>query len=240
MRKIVNTLVLVGFMLFSANQQEVKAQMTKEVQLSAPKFSAALNKGKALQILDVRTPKEFEEGHLKGALNMDWTQPAFKKEIAQLDKKKPVYVYCLSGGRSAKAADFLQENGFTVYELQGGIMKWRAAQLPEVKGGKTQQDEMDTAIYETMIGEHPVLLVDFYADWCEPCKRMKPYLEEIDQTMKDKVKVLRINVDKNKKLVKNLGVDALPVLMLYKNQNLVWKEQGFVPKEKVLEKLSEK
>jgi thioredoxin len=123
--------------------------------------------------------------------------------------------------------------------LAGGMMKWRGENLPEVKGQVAQNRGMDTAEYETLIGNTPVLLVDFYADWCAPCKKMKPYLDEIDKKMSKEVKVLRINVDKNKHLVNNLGIDALPVLRLYKNKNLVWNKQGFVPKEEVLKKLAE-
>lgn len=239
MKKIVSALAFTAVLMISSCYQDIKAQKKDQNQLSVTEVSSQMKSNKKIQLLDVRTPEEYAEGHLDNAININVNNPTFGKEISNLDKSQPVIVYCLSGGRSAKAAAKLKEKGYKVYDMSGGIMKWRAANLPETKGVSQQNMGMDTAEYETMIGENPVLLVDFYADWCEPCKRMKPYLDEIDRTMKDKVKVLRINVDKNKALVKNLGVDALPVLMLYKNKNLEWKEQGFVPKETVLQKLSE-
>ena len=78
------------------------------------------------------------------------------------------------------------------------------------------------------------MLVDFYADWCGPCKKMKPYLEEIASDMKDKVMVVRINADDNQGLCKELKIDALPVLQLYKNKTLSWNYSGFIGKDSVV------
>ena len=83
-------------------------------------------------MLDVRTPAEYTQGHLSNARNIDWNGGEFEKSIAKLDKSKPVFVYCLSGGRSAAAASKMRSIGFReVYELSGGFAKWKAAKLPE-------------------------------------------------------------------------------------------------------------
>ncbi|WP_158548330.1 rhodanese-like domain-containing protein [Marixanthomonas ophiurae] len=77
------------------------------------------------QLVDVRTTEEFGVSHLKDAQNICVTDADFQEKIKDLDKTKPVYVYCRSGGRSARAAKILEENGFTkVYDLQGGITSW--------------------------------------------------------------------------------------------------------------------
>jgi len=82
-------------------------------------------------IIDVRTPQEFSDGHLIHATNMDWNGDRFEAQVSTLDKSKPVFVYCYSGGRSAAAAKKMRANGFTeVYELAGGFSKWRDAKLP--------------------------------------------------------------------------------------------------------------
>lgn len=87
-----------------------------------------------VQLLDVRTQDEWNEGHLKGAKLVTLTKDGFvDKAKAALDPKKPVLVYCKSGGRSAKAAKQLREAGFTVYDLAGGITAWRKANKPVVK-----------------------------------------------------------------------------------------------------------
>ncbi|MFZ9980912.1 MAG: rhodanese-like domain-containing protein [Cyclobacteriaceae bacterium] len=85
-------------------------------------------------ILDVRTPEEFSEDHLAGAINMDVNSPDFEKLSAKLDKKKPVYVYCLGGVRSKKAAGILKRNGYQAVSMSGGIKAWKSAGLPVTKG----------------------------------------------------------------------------------------------------------
>lgn len=86
------------------------------------------------QLLDVRTKEEWDEGHLKGATLVTVTEEGFlEKAKAKLDPKKPVVVYCRSGGRSAKATEQLRAAGFTVQDLAGGITAWKAAGKPVVK-----------------------------------------------------------------------------------------------------------
>lgn len=75
-------------------------------------------------ILDVRTPKEFNEGHIPNALNIDYRSDDFLKNIKELNKNKTIAVYCRSGGRSKLAAKKLIDSGFNVFELNKGIMNW--------------------------------------------------------------------------------------------------------------------
>lgn len=87
-----------------------------------------------IQLIDVRTPEEYQSGHLKDAINMDFYANDFEAKIAQLDKTKTVYVYCRSGGRSAKSAKQFEKLGFTeVYDLQGGITAWKSQNLPVIQ-----------------------------------------------------------------------------------------------------------
>lgn len=87
-----------------------------------------------VQLLDVRTTGEWNEGHLQGAKLVTLSKDGFvEKAKASLDPKKPVLVYCKSGGRSAKAAKQLREAGFTVHDLDGGIAAWQKAGKPVVK-----------------------------------------------------------------------------------------------------------
>ena len=80
-------------------------------------------------LLDVRTPEEFEEGHLDQAVNINWFDTDFAKQTQSLDKEKPIYVYCKLGGRSAKAAKVLDSLGFkNVVDLTGGYDAFKAAQ----------------------------------------------------------------------------------------------------------------
>jgi len=93
-------------------------------------FQEALTKP-AVQLIDVRTPAEFADGHLEGAVNLDWTGGVLDQRMATLDKAKPVLLYCASGRRSAAARAAMSAAGFTdVKDLSGGITAWRNAGLP--------------------------------------------------------------------------------------------------------------
>ncbi len=85
-------------------------------------------------ILDVRTPQEFQAGHIKGAINIDFYAPDFPQKLDRLDKGKVYVVYCRSGNRSAKTVALMKQQGFrVVYEIQGGVKAWQARGLPLVR-----------------------------------------------------------------------------------------------------------
>jgi len=207
--------------------------------LAAADFSAKMQACPQAVLLDVRTPEEFAKGHLPQARNINWTGDDFKFGIGRLDKSTPVFVYCLSGARSAAAAKEMRAQGFqSVLELQGGIMKWRAANLPEVQADSLTTAGMGAAEFEALLKTDKLVLIDFYADWCAPCKKMAPYLEEIKTEMAGQVQVVRINADDNQHLVHQLAIDALPTLLIYKNGTAVWNSVGFVEKAEVVAKLT--
>lgn len=206
-------------------------------QLSVTEFAEKLAEQKEVQLIDVRTPEEFKKGHLEGALNMDWNGSEFEHQLAALDKSKPVFLYCLSGRRSADAAQFMRNNGFDkVYEMTEGMMGWRAEGLDE-KLAAVPRKEMSLQQYETLLDGNKLVLVDFYADWCAPCKKMEPYLTKIATEMADKVTLVRIDADQHMQLCKDLGIVGLPYLKLYKNHQLVWENMGYIEEAEVREQL---
>lgn len=77
------------------------------------------------QLIDVRTPLEFNSGHISGAKNIDFYSGKFNIEFNKLNKEKPVFLYCRSGNRSRQAANKLLNMGFTeIYDLEGGYLNW--------------------------------------------------------------------------------------------------------------------
>ncbi|MCE9538162.1 MAG: thioredoxin [Bacteroidetes bacterium] len=207
--------------------------------LSAIEFAEKIKELPSAPILDVRTPEEFAKGHLQNATNIDWNGNNFDNQIAALDKSKPVFVYCLSGGRSSSAAKKIRSDGFKeVYELQGGIMKWRGANLPETTEKNNTSSGMNKQQFEELSKSYKTVLIDFYADWCGPCKKMKPYLDEISNDMSATVKVIRINADENPELCKELKIDALPTLQLYKNGIITWGNIGYIEKAEVVSQIN--
>jgi rhodanese-related sulfurtransferase len=82
-------------------------------------------------ILDVRTPAEFDSGHIENAMNIDKNSETFQDELNNLDKDKTYLIYCEVGGRSADARDMMQGLGFMeVYNMLEGINQWKADRLP--------------------------------------------------------------------------------------------------------------
>ena len=225
-------LVAVSVVLGNCSYGQSGADKTN---LSETEFAIKLNEYPDAPVIDVRTAEEFSKGHLVRAHNINWNIPDFNQQVSRFNKSEPVFVYCLSGGRSAAAAESMRAGGFQkVYELNGGIMKWRAANLPEINGSSGKFAGMSQQEYDALLQTGKLVLVDFYADWCPPCKKMKPYLEEISREYADKAEVIRINADNHQSITKSLQIDALPVLMLYKDQKLIWKHTGFIEKQDVI------
>jgi thioredoxin len=213
-------------------------KQTGNTNLSATEFANKIKEQSNAVVLDVRTPQEYAKGHLPNALNYDWNGGDFENQVARLDKSKPVFVYCLSGARSAAAAKQMRSEGFQqVFELSGGIMKWRAANLPETTDAGMATSGMTKEQFNLLLNTDKLLLIDFYADWCAPCKEMKPYLDEIGKEMQDKLIVLRINTDDNQALCKELKVDTLPTLHLYINKTLAWAHTGLIGKKDIVRHL---
>ena len=126
MKKIIVACLFLG--LISCNSQEKKENLIIDV--NVVEFKQLITKEK-VQLIDVRTPEEFKAGHIKNAKLINFFDSDFKEQSTKiLDKNKPVYVYCRSGGRSAKAAEKYKEAGFTkVYNLLGGFNAWSAKNL---------------------------------------------------------------------------------------------------------------
>ena len=227
------------FLLIFINSCQQGNSQTAKTSLSATEFDAKIKELGTAPLIDVRTPDEFSKGHLNNSKNIDWNGSNFDKEIQTLDKSKPVLVYCLSGGRSGAAAAKMRADGFKeVYELEGGIMKWRAAGLPETTTeASTTTTGMTKAQFNALLQTDKTVLIDFYAEWCGPCKKMKPYLDEIAKDMSKNVIVIRINVDENVSLSKEMKIEALPTLQVYKKNVLTWSNIGYIEKVDVVKQL---
>ena len=99
--------------------------MTENTDLTPDEFASAFKTNSDAILLDVRTPEEYNEGHLPGALNIDIMGYEFHEKVGELDAGKTYFVYCKAGGRSGNAMRYMNANGFDkVYNLKGGIIAW--------------------------------------------------------------------------------------------------------------------
>lgn len=110
-----------------------KAPDTDIEVVSPSEFQTKLQADSNGYLLDVRKPDEFASGHLKGAHLLNWLDTEnFKQEAKNLDKSKTIYVYCRSGRRSNEAATYLSDQGYTVVDMNGGILAWENDKLPVI------------------------------------------------------------------------------------------------------------
>ncbi len=107
------------------------ASANEVMTLQAQAFQQKIEQTPEAQVLDVRTAEECANGMIPKATQIEYGADDFKTKLEKLDKKKPVFVYCQGGVRSAKAAEQLKELGFEqVFDLQGGIKSWAGSGLP--------------------------------------------------------------------------------------------------------------
>jgi rhodanese-related sulfurtransferase len=225
-------IILFSLVLVFANFKTI-AQKTD---LSSEEFEKGIA-NMDIQILDVRTQGEYNSGHIKNSFLADWTQrDVFEERIKYLDKNKPVYVYCLVGGRSSAAAAHLQEAGFKeIYNLVGGIKAWKEASKPVEDVIKVKQ--LSAKEYMAMISADKTVLVDIGAVWCLPCKKMEPVINGLLQSDGGKFKLLQIDGGAQEDLAKELKAVSFPTFIIYKSGKEVWRKEGMVSKEELLQQL---
>lgn len=194
--------------------------------LSVQEFENKI-KEKNSQVLDVRTISEYQSGHLANAFLADWTnQQVFTDRVTSLDKSKPVYVYCLSGGRSAAAVNWLNKNGFTAYGLSGGINGWNKENKPLIVDSAVKQLSVEE--YLASIPADKTILVDFSAKWCPACKKMESVLQALQKEYGSRFTMLKIDGGTQTALCKSLQIEAFPTFIIYKMGKPVWQKEGVV------------
>lgn len=179
-------------------------------------------------LLDVRTSGEFGGGHLPNAKNMDFRSADFANQIKTLDKSKPVLIYCLSGGRSAQAAELMRKEGFAVVEMKGGYLKWTTKMKPLEGVPSVKHDQSwNKNEFDKIISKDGAVVVDFFAKWCAPCIKMMPTVDKLAKDYEGKVTVLKVEADGNQAILQAYGIDEIPGFLVFQKGKLVLKTAGF-------------
>lgn len=188
-------------------------------------------------LLDVRTLGEFKNGHIKEAGQLNYYALDFRQKLLLLPKDQPVYLYCNTGYRSQRAAEILVENGYKkVYNLEHGIMEWNLNNLPvlvEPDAKPDTENKMELDEFNALINSEKLVFVDFYAPWCTPCRKMMPMMDSLKTEYKDKITIVKINVDASKKLMKELGIVSVPYLVLYHKGIILYLKYGLTEKREL-------
>ncbi len=223
-----------GLLLFS--MESCHGQQDSSRKLGPDAFEKGISKTD-IQVLDVRTSGEYQSGHIKNSLLADWNdKQQFNERIQYVDKNKPVYIYCLAGGRSAAAAEWMRQNGFnTVLELLGGMNAWKKENKPVE--GMSNEPQMSIEQYWAKIPKDKTTLVDFGAAWCPPCVKMAPVIDELESIKDLNFLLVKIDAGIHSDIQKALHIEPIPVFIIYKEGKEVWRKQGIVSKEELLAQL---
>lgn len=92
--------------------------------------------------------------------------------------------------------------------------------------------------FQTIIDSPTPVLVDFFAEWCGPCKSLAPILKEVKSELGDKIKIVKIDVDKNPLLAANFQVKGVPTMLLFKNGIQVWRQSGVLQKRDIVDMIA--
>ena len=88
---------------------------------------------------------------------------------------------------------------------------------------------------QTLINSEKPLLVDFFATWCGPCQMLNPVIKEVKDSFKDRIAIIKIDVDKNEAVAAHYRVKGVPTMMLFQNGKQLWRQSGVLSKEKIIE-----
>ena len=137
-QRLVAAVLMVGLIAFGSltcvGQDQKKVAPKGYYDMESAQAAAMLERFPTFVILDIRTPKEFAAGHLKGAKNIDFFRDDFGEKLKKLDKPKGYLVHCASGGRSGRSMKQFKQQGFTtIYHISDGYKGWVASKLPVVK-----------------------------------------------------------------------------------------------------------
>ena len=221
--------VFLIFILLISLLAEMKAQGIQNV--DAVKFKQLIATEDAI-ILDVRTPGEYSRGHIKGSTSINIADPEFVSRIGLLQKEKTILIYCLSGSRSSVSSNYLSQKGFKkIYNMQQGLIDWNRQGYALEQSSQAETSSSTTYTEQSfgkLLKENRLVLVDFHAVWCAPCKAMNPVIDKVATDFKGKTRVEKVDIEVNKAIATSFQVQSVPGFVLFKEGKKVWSHNGTI------------
>jgi thioredoxin len=200
-------------------------------QVNATSFNKLILDQKG-SLIDVRTLREFKNGHIENAGQLNYYAGDFRQKLLLLPKDQPVFLYCNTGYRSERAAKILAQNGYTeIFNLEHGILEWNIMNLPVIIDPDASPDKdnlYEPADYQALMQQQGPVLIDFYAPWCAPCRKMMPMIDSIQTKYHPELQTVKINVDASKQLAKQLQINSVPLIQVYNKGRLVFTHNGYI------------
>ena len=120
--------------------------------------------------------------------------------------------------------------------LSGGILAWKAIQLPLIRTSKKEYksiQELSISYFDSILGQNNLVLADFHTLWCMPCLKISPIIDELKEEYIKSVKVLRIDIDSSELLAESFEIKAVPTIILFKDSKEIWRHTGLISKEEL-------
>lgn len=207
--------------------------------LSPALFKQQLSKDKKAILLDIRTPEQFRNAYLPQARNIDWLGN-FEDYVQEIDTAKAIYLYGLNDSQCLSAVQLLQYKGFRkVFALKGGLYAWQKSGFPLVRPAKDPHGGISINDYQKLIRSDRLVLIDFNAPWCKPCKILSPILDSVAEAIKPILGLYKFDIDQNRILATYMKVYSLPLIILYKNGKEVWRKEELISKETLISVISQ-
>jgi thioredoxin len=233
MFKVFQIFTLLGFSITVFGQIESK-------NITPQEFDKLFKTHEGAILIDLRTPKEFAVARLKKAINVDLMMEGFEDfMVKKFSKNSKLFLYSQSEEDAKNASQYLFEIGYkNIWTLKGGFENWILSSKPYISGSQnfTPQNIYTKEIFQKKIRENKYVIVDFYADWCGPCKKMAPILFDIDNK-RDDVTLFKIDSDQNQTLVREYEITDIPTILIFRYGRQTWRTTGITEAKEILDRM---
>ena len=235
---MIRSFIILYIILFFSCQNTQKEKFRNIDIIEFHEIASASN----ITILDVRTSQERAHGYINNSTHIDFYDDSFLDKVNLLNKKKPIYIYCKLGGRSTKVAEKISQLGFKdIYNLEGGFITWSGHNLPFEFKSENKLDNLSQgftkAYIDSILSLNTNTLIYVSTKWCAPCREMNPIVERLEEKLSNHLKIINIDLDNNFFVKEMYDISSIPLFVLYKNSEEVWRKNGIIAYSDIAEKL---